>query len=366
MTITSISIYRFSIPMVPFTIATGTMDFAQNTLIHVHTNEGLIGVGECSAFPMIVGETQDTCFVLAQDFAKIWKGKDASKMEERMQELNTYIAGNHTIKSAFDMALYDLAAKNADLPLYKYLGGHYFEPESDLTIGIGDVETMAAVAKDFVESRAVKMIKVKLGKKVSDDIARISAIRKAAGNNIILRIDANQGWDYEQAVEALTVMGSLNIQFCEQPMPRHLDYKLPELKRLSPIKIMADESVFGHYEAERLIATNSCDYVNIKLSKAGGIAEALRIHEVCKAANIPNMLGGMLESRVALSAKVHLALACSNIVFYDLDTCLLGHKIDPVINGVQFDGMKLKLPDLPGIGADADPEFLKGCEKVVV
>ena len=129
---------------------------------------------------------------------------------------------------------------------------------------------------------------------------------------------------------------------------------------------MADESVFSHHEAERLIENESCDYINIKLCKAGGISEAMRIHNICQAANIPNMLGGMLESRVALSAKVHLALACPNIVFYDLDTCLLGHKIDPVINGVQFNGMKLRLPDLPGIGADANPEFLKGCEQVTV
>jgi L-alanine-DL-glutamate epimerase-like enolase superfamily enzyme len=78
------------------------------------------------------------------------------------------------------------------------------------------------------------------------------------------------------------------------------------------------------------------------------------------------MLGGMLESRVALSANVHLALACPNIQFYDLDTCLLGHKADPVIDGVQFSGMKLKLPDLPGIGADADPDFLKHCDKVEI
>src|ERR1700733_11562385 len=103
--------------MAPFTIATGTMDHAQNVFIRVHTNAGFTGVGECSAFPMIVGETQDTCFVLAQDFAKIWKGKDADSMEERMQDLNAYIAGNHTIKSAFDMALYDLAAKQKNLPL---------------------------------------------------------------------------------------------------------------------------------------------------------------------------------------------------------------------------------------------------------
>jgi L-alanine-DL-glutamate epimerase-like enolase superfamily enzyme len=129
---------------------------------------------------------------------------------------------------------------------------------------------------------------------------------------------------------------------------------------------MADESVFSRHDAARLLKNKSCDYINIKLSKSGGIQEALLIHDLCAAADIPNMMGGMLESRVALSANVHLALACSNIQFYDLDTCLLGHLEDPVENGVQFDGMKLCLPYLPGIGADADPAFLKKCETVVV
>jgi L-Ala-D/L-Glu epimerase len=366
MTITSITVYRFSIPMVPFRISTGTMHFAQNVLIHIHTNEGITGVGECSAFPMIVGETQDTCFVLARDFANIWKGKDASKIEERLLELDEYITHNQTIKSAFDMALYDIAAKAREMPLYKYLGGHYFEPESDLTIGIDSAQEMADTAKDFVQNRKVNMIKIKVGKKVTDDVERVTAIRQAVGPDIKLRIDANCGWDFEQALEALMAMDQLDIQFCEQPMPKYRDHKMASLKRISSIPIMADESVFSHHDAKRLIYNKSCDYINIKLCKAGGIAEALRIHDVCAKHNIPNMLGGMLESRVALSAKVHLALACPNIQFYDLDTCLLGHKTDPVIGGVTYDGMKLKISDLPGIGADADPGFLKGCEQFTV
>ena len=76
MKISHIDIYRFSIPMEPFVIATGTMHFAQNVFIRVHTDSGFYGVGECSAFPMIVGETQETCLAVAKDFAQLWKGKD--------------------------------------------------------------------------------------------------------------------------------------------------------------------------------------------------------------------------------------------------------------------------------------------------
>src|ERR1700759_1497843 len=141
--ITSIDIYRFSIPMVPFTIATGTMPHAQNVFIRVYTDAGFYGVGECSAFPMIVGETQDTCLVMAREFAKLWKGKDALDIPARLQQLHDFTAGNTTIKSAFDMALYDIAAKNAGVPLYQFLGGSRKIVETDITIGISSPEAMA-------------------------------------------------------------------------------------------------------------------------------------------------------------------------------------------------------------------------------
>lgn len=351
--------------MHPFTIATGTMHYAQNIFIRVHTDTGLYGVGECSAFPMIVGETQATCFEMAKDFAALWKNKNAAALEERLQELHSYTAFNATIKSAFDMALYDLAAKAAGQPLYRFLGGNKKELETDLTIGIDTPGNMAAKAIDFVK-RGVRIIKIKLGKNAREDVERVRRIREAAGPSIGLRIDANQGWSYEDALFALTAMGPYNIQFCEQPMRFWDDDKLPALVKQSPIKIMADESVFSHYDAKRIIAAGACDYVNIKFAKSGGIWEARKIHTVCKENNIPCMMGGMLESRVALSAFAHFALAHDNVIFYDMDTCMLGHKTDPVTGGVQYKGFFLEVPETPGIGADADEAFLQSLEKVTI
>src|SRR5690606_37383295 len=142
-------IYKFSIPMHPFTIATGTMHFAQNICIRVHTREGNYGVGECSAFQMIVGETQAICCEMAKDYALIWKNKDPLNIRERMHELDAYTAYNSTAKSAFDMALYDISAKAAGKPLYDFLGGMKQSMETDLTIGIGSAEAMAKKAVEF-------------------------------------------------------------------------------------------------------------------------------------------------------------------------------------------------------------------------
>ncbi|RVT98013.1 dipeptide epimerase [Mucilaginibacter limnophilus] len=363
--ITKLDIYRFSIPMEPFSIATGTMDHAQNVLIRVHTNAGFYGVGECSAFPMIVGETQDTCLVMAREFARLWIGEDPLNIPARMQQLHSFTAGNTTIKSAFDMALYDIAAKNAGLPLYQFLGGKRRVVETDITIGISTPEEMAQKAIGFKSSGAT-ILKVKLGKDAATDVERIKQIRQAVGADMKIRVDANQGWSFDDAVYALQNLALYNIEFCEQPMRTWYNDRLPELMQLSPVKIMADESVYNHHDARIQIESGSCHYINIKFSKSGGILEAKQIHDTAAERSIPCMMGGMLESRIALSAKLHFVYASPNINFYDMDTCMLGHLADPCIGGVTYNGYYLDIPDTPGIGADADETYLEKCEKWVV
>ena len=359
--ITKIDIYRFSIPMEPFTIATGTMDHAQNVFIRIHTDAGFYGVGECSAFPMIVGETQDTCLIMAKEFATFWIGKDALDIAARLQQLHSFTAGNTTIKSAFDIALYDIAAKNAGLPLYQFLGGEKREIESDITVGISSPQLMAEKALSFKESGA-KILKIKLGKNAVEDVERIRLIRNAVGIDLKIRVDANQGWDFDDAVFSLKAIGDYDIEFCEQPMRTWYDDRLPELMKLSPVKIMADESVYNHHDARKQINSGSCQYINIKMAKSGGIFEAKQIHDMAAEKGIACMMGGMLESRIALSAKLHFVYSSPNIKFYDMDTCMLGHLKDPCIGGVTYDGYKLNIADSPGIGADADNSFLSGCE----
>jgi L-alanine-DL-glutamate epimerase-like enolase superfamily enzyme len=363
--ISHIEIFKMPIAMEPFVIATEIATIAQNTLVRIHTIDGQTGTGECSAFPMLTGETQATCFEVGKELARKLKGKDATDIRSCMNELDTFIARNTTIKSAFDMALHDIAARYAGLPLYAFLGGRKKEIVTDLTIGIDTPERMAEKAVDFV-SRGVKTIKVKLGKNGSVDVERIRAIRDAIGYDFILRIDANQGWDPETAISTLKKLEQYRIQFCEQPIHHHLDDRLPEVRRESPIPVMADESVCNHHDARRLIHAGACDAINIKLAKSGGILEAISIADTAASAGIPCMLGGMLESRLALTAKVHLAMAHDNIIYYDLDTCLLGQLEDPVVGGAIYDGFNLQISDAPGIAADIHPDFLANCMNAVI
>lgn len=351
--------------MEPFIIATEVATVAQNTFIRMHTDDGLVGMGECSAFPMLVGETQATCFEVAKEFARLLKGKDASDIKARMGELHAFIAFNTTIKSAFDMALHDLAAKAAGVPLYRYLGGTRKIIETDLTLGIGSPEAMAEKAAFWV-GKGVRTLKIKLGKNGKEDVERVRRIRATVGPGIGLRLDANQGWDFDTAVETLRALESFAIQFCEQPIHHDYDYLLPSLREQVPIRIMADESVFNHHDAIRLIESASVDYLNVKLAKSGGILEAIAIADTAQSYGVPCMLGGMLESRLALTAKVHLAMSHGNFVFYDLDTCLLGQLRDPVLGGARYHGFRLEVPEEPGIAADIDPAFLEACESVTI
>lgn len=365
MKITKTELFKLTIEMEPFVIATEISTYTQNIFIRVHTDSGIIGMGECSAFPMLVGETQNTCYEVGKDLARMARGKDPLAIADRMLEFDQYIAYNTTIKSAWDMALLDIAAKHAGQPLYAYLGGQRKTIQTDLTIGIDTPASMADTARSFVAD-GVKIIKVKLGKDGAEDIERIRLIREAIGYDIGLRIDANQGWDFDTAVNTLKALGQYAIQYCEQPISHYMDNRLPELRKSSPIKIMADESVSDHYDAIRLIEADAVDYINIKLAKSGGILNARKIADEASKRGIPCQLGGMVESRLGLTAKVHFAMSHDNIQFYDLDTCLLGQLEDPVVGGARYVNYFLEISDEPGIAADIDPAFLDQCESITI
>jgi len=352
--------------MKPFIISLGTLFEAKNVLIKIFTDDGLVGWGEGSPFPMIVGETQESDLELAKDFAKLLLGKDALDISGCMKLLNDFVPNNPTVKSAFDMALYDLSAQHAGLPLYKFLGGGKKMLLTDHTVSIGTSEEMAASAVKL-KDRGVTILKLKVGsaKIPSEDIDRVKAVRRAIGNQIPLRLDANQGWTVNDAIEILNALGNDNIQFCEQPV-RHYDYD--GLKKVSDsvsIPVMADESCFYSYQAKLISEKNICPHINIKLAKSGGILEAIEIARITKEHGITCMLGGMIESRLALTANAHFACAYDHIVYYDLDYCF-NHHVDPVVDGVQIKNeCEIYLPEIPGIGATVDIKFLEECRKEI-
>jgi L-Ala-D/L-Glu epimerase len=375
MKITHIDIYKFNVTLKePFVISLETITNAENILVKIHTDSGIYGLGECNPYRTIAGETQDTCFEAGKFLAKILmahpekigRGGNPIAISQCIASMDKMLAGNRCIKSAFDMALYDIAAKAAHMPLYAFLGGdNNRDIVTDMTVGINTPAYMAQSALRF-KNEGFPAIKVKLGTNKHDDVARIKAIRQAVGDTIPLRIDANQGWDEATAIATLRALEPYDIEHCEQPVAARNIQALANVRRQSPISIMADEAVFDHFDAMQLVQHQACDYFNIKLSKSGGIHKALKINHIAEAAGIKCQVGCFSETRLAMSALMHFVLACPNVVHFDMDAPLMLSS-DPVTGGVQYgDNGRVTIGEGIGIGADIDEGFLSGLEKVVI
>jgi L-alanine-DL-glutamate epimerase-like enolase superfamily enzyme len=360
--ITGISVSRANIPLVaPFRIALGVISEAESLFVRVDTDAGVCGWGETSPISQITGDTQAISLAAAADLAKLLLGKDPLDIEGRVAEMGRFMAFNSGVRSAFDMALYDVAGKVAGLPLYALLGGRKRSLGSDQTIGLDEPQAMAEKAAGL-QGTGVPAIKVKLGTTAEEDLRRIARIREAVGTELPLRIDANQGWDFPTAVGVLSRLQSSGIEYCEQPLVRWDLDGFRRLRERVSIPIMADESVFDHHDAFRLVASGCCDYLNIKLAKSGGIHTALKIDAVAEASGSRCMIGCMMESRLGLTAAAHLAAARPNIRYLDLDSHLQLEQ-DPIVGGGRWEGATITLPDEPGIGAAVDPAFLASCEQ---
>jgi L-alanine-DL-glutamate epimerase-like enolase superfamily enzyme len=366
LTITQIDLFKLHIPLKePFVISLGPILAAENVMVRIHTREGLIGYGECSPFMTISGESADTGMVVGGYLASAIKGKDALAISERVADMDRVIYGNYSIKSAFDIALHDLAAQAAEKPLYAFLGGERrSDIHTDYTVSLGDADRMAAAALN-IRDQGFPAIKVKLGSNGSDDIIRMQKIREAVGFDIPIRIDANQGWSLYEAINTLKALEPMQIQHCEEPIPRWGVLDLPMVREKSPIPIMSDESCGDPHDAERLIRLAACDLFNIKLGKSGGIWKANQMVKMAEAAGIKMQVGAFMESRLAMTAFAHFACSSPNIIHYDFDTALMFSE-DPVEGGIQYGkGGHITLPDTPGLGAVLKEEWMENCENVL-
>jgi len=367
MVITEIKIYPLKVRLKePFVISLGTITHAQNLLIELSTDTGITAQGECSAYSFINGEMLEGQMALAPILAKLWIGKNPLEIAVRLKELDGLLSGNLALKSAFDMALYDLNAKAAGMPLYQYLGGSNDRVlYSDRTVSVGDPAAMAEEAVRYLEA-GFQSIKLKLGGPVELDISRVAAIRGAIGRDIPLRTDANQAWSVSEAVRVLKGLEKFNIEHCEEPIAAGDLVGLRFVRSQSPIPIMADESLFDHRDAIRLVQNEACDYFNIKLTKSGGIGNATKIAAIADAAGIPVQVGCFSESRLAITALVHFVLAHKIVVHFDMDSPLMMAE-DPVSGGatVAEDGKVELISDSPGIGATIHEKY-KDSDRVVL
>ena len=366
MRITRIELFRAAMVMrVPLKVAIGHTDVSHSLFVRIHTDSGIIGVGEGNVFPPVVGETGDSVWAVAPYLAQALIGTDPCDIEGRARQMKSMLANNTATRSAFEIALWDVLGKAANLPLFAVLGGRQRAVATDNTASMDTPEAMAERALSF-KTRGFEAVKIKLGSDVKIDLARMAAIRDAVGPDIQIRIDANQGWSRTAARTMLAALEPYRPALVEQPLLKTDIDGMAMLRRETRIPLMADESVFDEHDALRLVAAEACDYFNIKLAKAGGIWSALKINAIGETAGLPCMVGCMTDSGISLSAAAHLVSARDNIIFADLDSADM-LDVDPVLGGFVYEpGGKLTPKALPGLGVEIDPAYLAGLETRVI
>ncbi|SFV51806.1 L-alanine-DL-glutamate epimerase [hydrothermal vent metagenome] len=351
MTITHIETRLLKAPLKrPFHTALRHVDLLEDLIVKIYTDSGDVGYGEGAPTALITGETIGTMRAVIEYISPLLVGRDIEEFEALIDIVQRSILKNTTAKSALEIALYDLKAKSLKLPLYRYLGGEQREFETDITISLGSVEEMVSDALDAI-SLGYNILKIKVGDDISIDIDRVVSIYEVAGDDITLRLDANQGWSREESVDILTTLEGrgIRVELIEQPTKVDDIGALKYIRERVETPILADESIFTLDDAKRLLDSQSIDFVNIKLAKCGGISNALKLADLANSYGAKCMLGCMLEGAISVGAGVHVASAKSDIItMFDLDAVNLCRS-NPVDGGVRFDESRIYIPDGSGL-----------------
>jgi L-alanine-DL-glutamate epimerase-like enolase superfamily enzyme len=332
----------------PYAIAYETTERVDNVFVMLHAGRWL-GLGSAAPDPAVTGESvADTVRVLEDVAAPRLRGATWLRRAALMADLARELGDNPSALAAVDLALHDLLGKRAGLPLWQILGGFRDRIATSVTIGILDLDETVRLARKRVAC-GFRHLKLKGGRDVEGDIARVLAVRRAVGDSVGLRFDANQGFTVEESVHFVTAVNAARLELIEQPTAREDPRLLGEVTAAVDLPVMADESLVSLRDAFRLAENDRVDMVNIKLMKVGGIARAQRVDAVAQSARLESMVGCMDESAVSIAGALAFALSSPNVEYADLDghLDLLG---DPAAGALPVVDGFLHGPTEPGLG----------------
>lgn len=351
MKITDVVLRTAHVPLSrPYAVANHATDTASMVLLRLHTDGPLQGLGAATPEPEVNGDTCSAAFAQLGEVCEALRGRELAppaRFHDVLQRLRSPGA-----RMALDIALHDLWASAAGVPLCELFGRVHRELPTSVTIGIGDVAATLTEAKEYL-GRGFTILKVKIGQDLALDIERLVRLRELVGPAIAIRVDGNIGYRPPQLLELLRATRSLALEFVEQPLPA----ELVDAQRLLPAALvdmlMADESLHDAADAHELArAPRPFGLFNIKLVKCGGITAARDIAAIADAAGIGLMWGCMDDSRIAIAAALHAALACPATRYLDLD----GHldlSTDFATGGFTLERGVLRPLALPGLGLTA-------------
>jgi L-alanine-DL-glutamate epimerase-like enolase superfamily enzyme len=341
-----VSVQPFTVhKRVPLTISRGTTATSTNLWLKIRA-DGIEGWGE--AAPFSIGSRHQTLHQLQQDMERLqgamsdYHPWDRQAIASAIQPLDLQSAS----QAALDVALWDWCGKATQQPIWKLLGLSLptIAPTS-VTVGIMDPDAAFQRAHSWLQQTQAQAIKIKLGspKGIEADQAMFQAIYGQMPAHISLSVDANGGWNLDQALTMAQWLGERGITHLEQPLPVHLDPQLSLLRQQSPVPIFVDESCFHSQDIPRLAPL--VDGINIKLMKAGGITEALRMIHTARACGLKVMFGCYSDSSLANGAMAQLSPLAD---YLDLDSHL-NLQDDPFTGLILSNGRILPSAN-PGLG----------------
>jgi L-alanine-DL-glutamate epimerase-like enolase superfamily enzyme len=327
-------------------------------IVKVHTDAGIIGLGEATVGPRWNGENVTGAKAVIDEYlAPLVVGADPFDRNRLRTKMDEEIKLHPFAKSSIEMALWDIAGKALKVPVYQLLGGAVRKPVPMKMVVGGFPPAQAAKLAEKFASDGTTHIKVKVGIEPAEDIQRLKAVRDTVGPGIWLSVDGNGGWSLGTAKMMLAYLEELDIRMVEQPIPPGDPEALADLRSRTDIPIMADESAFNLTEAWTVAAAGAADIISVYPGKNGGIVPALEIAQLAKAAGLCCHMGSNLELGIATAAMLHLAAACQTINCESYPADILGplyHQWDVIKEPLKLGPNDGIVPEGPGLGVELD------------
>jgi len=335
----------------PYSISYKTVDSVANVILVVEAENGLYGMGAANPSKYVVKEENAHAIQqLTDDHLSVFIGRDLTNFYEIIHDVHTYFTSVGA-RIALEIAFHDLFTKHLRVPLVSFYGQKIRELPTSVTIGIKDVDETIEEAREYV-GNGFKILKVKLGKEVGEDIERIHKLKEQIPSEAIVRIDANQGWSVEDTIKFHVDTAGLDIELIEQPLKQDQAEDMrslpPDLKKI----VAADETLISPKDALNLVQEpKAAGIFNIKLMKCAGITKAKDIAVIAENASIELMWGCNDESIISITAGLHTAFSCSNTKYIDLDGSL-DLATDVVKGGFILKDGLMSVNDRPGLGVE--------------
>ncbi|WP_276257836.1 mandelate racemase/muconate lactonizing enzyme family protein [Haloglomus litoreum] len=356
MEITDLDPIPVSVPYsVDFAISGGEVSAANHVLLRLHTDAGVVGLGEACPDPYFAPETMGSVVAAIEDhISPAIRGEDPSNRGRIHRAMDEAIRGNPFAKAAVDIACFDATGKHLGIPVSTLLGGRLRDRiEVGQSIGIGPTDRAVERARAWVDD-GFSSIKVKVGTDPETDIERATAVAEAVGDRASIRVDANQGYRADQAVRVFSALESeCDLLLVEQPVAADDLAGMARVTAALETPVLADESVFSPHDAIDIVDRGAADALSVKLVKAGGLYRSRQIAAVAAAAHLPLVVGSMVELGVGTAAGAHFAATLPAAYPSDVKGPTL-HEASVLADPIRIEEGHTVVPEGPGLGVELD------------